>query len=609
MLAWLILKLTSAIAEILEVEVIGMEAHFERLGLARNCTREEARQAFLGKKRALQAQLVAREPAVRKAAIQQLEELTKAYKAVLAQLENGETLAKTEPVERATAFAAVQAATEAEPAAEAEKKAEQTEAVETEAAEAEQADGETVGYCTKCGTVNDSAALYCSRCGSKLGDPAALASRADIWGRLAAYGKPIAAVLLLLIVLLGCGGVYYQHRNGSPDKVMAAYITAVSQQDYEKAYDLLYIEEDEFINKENYRKFIADVVDNEHYNYHFYNELKGQEISNLQVVLQGKETSSHRRGATIGRLISQVEEPSKPNTKGQSPGERSFSRGNAASAITKQQADGADALEYCSAQFVIKNKQGQNINVEISMPVRKKTSYYIFDEYKVVDEAVLREFAPIVEDKAELEVDNIKINDYEQTDNGRRRYKIKQIFLGKHTAVVKYPLCDDYHAEIEVHSAAKEDPKRNAVSLVGHLALKDSVMEELGRTTEAIQRNLLDAALKSEGVDKVGYKLDDSLTEMYNKFQGFFNRADGSGVYSITMTKVEPIGSGKVKQYNLLKDRLYELSYEVDCVRKNRFGVPASSHSRGEGRLEVVFKYESGKFVPVRVGSYHLKLH
>lgn len=63
-----------------------MKSHFEILGLAETCTKEEAKTAFLEQKRILQAQLAAKEPEVRRQALQRLQELSAAYKELLAEL-------------------------------------------------------------------------------------------------------------------------------------------------------------------------------------------------------------------------------------------------------------------------------------------------------------------------------------------------------------------------------------------------------------------------------------------------------------------------------------------------------------------------------------------
>ncbi len=72
--------------------------------------------------------------------------------------------------------------------------------------------------------------------------------------------KPIALIIILLLVLLAGAGVgaYFLFFNGngsSPDKIAKKYIQNLINKKYDENYDLVYIEDNTFIEKNDYSEF------------------------------------------------------------------------------------------------------------------------------------------------------------------------------------------------------------------------------------------------------------------------------------------------------------------------------------------------------------------
>ena len=63
-----------------------MQEYYDLLGLNANCTKDEAKNAFMSKKKEVQGKMLSRNPEERALAVKELGELTSAYKAVVANI-------------------------------------------------------------------------------------------------------------------------------------------------------------------------------------------------------------------------------------------------------------------------------------------------------------------------------------------------------------------------------------------------------------------------------------------------------------------------------------------------------------------------------------------
>lgn len=131
-------------------------------------------------------------------------------------------------------------------------------------------------YCIYCGGKNEDGSVYCCECGKVIGEPAPqnqqevhfgqsrqspqttttpqgrtiTITSADITGFLK---KNFALILIILLIIgLLIGGICAANYMTSPERVIEKYFSSLKEEDWDEAYDCLYVAESEFINQEQF---------------------------------------------------------------------------------------------------------------------------------------------------------------------------------------------------------------------------------------------------------------------------------------------------------------------------------------------------------------------
>lgn len=548
--------------------MISMKQYFDLLGIDEICSKDEVKKAFLSQKALLQNKLLSKEPGERKEALQQLQELTKAYKEIIASINSKKDEAQ-EPESNNVIYDAL------EKTASGNVNVEHVSQIEnTEINDGENSDDEISAVlptveegihpednfkiCPKCKYANDISLNFCGNCGADLRKSIGrddIGKGNSVVTTIVKYKNYIFSILVILIIMV-CGIGAYKNYVNTPEKVVEKYLTALGKQDYGTAYRYLYVKENDndFINKDNYIKSMEFMKKNP-------NDYK----DNLVVELS--------KGIADINFVQEA---------------------------------GQESYKY-------KLRLNDNSEVEGSLLMKAPVSYLdkLLGNYKIYSYETIRESYEIiravnmeVEVNAKLYVDGVLLKSPSSTNRGTHNY-ICPLFYGEHNIKVEAPFCDPYETKLILTPGTK-----SPVLYYWKSHLKKDILQDMEKQSEDIQRKIVEGAVKNESLENLQLGFSEAkLSSMYDKYKRFFNRADGSGIYSMDITEVTSNEQYNNRLYNPFKDRIYKINFKFNYTRKNRNGIQESRIGNGEGELGVVYKLENDKVVPVGIDNFRLRTH
>lgn len=534
-----------------------MKEYFDVLGIDENSTKEEIRAAFLDKKSELQRQLLTKDPLERKTALVRLQELTKAYKEINSRTKNIQVSAdvtknnelhddsNNEYIDSSKNLKAMdeEITTDSD-------KSFAKEIIEDKVEDA------SFNTCRVCGYKNNIDLYFCGKCGANLHEDLeknTTHKENSILNIIDKYKKhifAILAILTILVVAFGClkNFVY------SPEKLVVNYLTAISTKDYNKAYDYIFWQEDDFINKNNYIKSAEFLSKNK-------NACEKNLVHQLAIGVENIDIIKNNGESTIGGLH-----------------------------------------QY---HYICKLKDGSNVEGNIDVVEIIGFWNKLLHPYKILDSQFTRPLDVEVETNAKLYVDGILMQNPTQTKRGTHNYNIPFLFYGNHVIKTEVPLCDPYELRFTL---AKDTKLPLLCYWKSHL--KKDVVKDMDKKAEEIQKKIIEASIKNLRFDELGLEFSDSrLENMYNQYQRFFNRPDGSGIYSMEIIEVEGDEKYNNRLYNPFKNRVHKINFKFTYTRKDRNGIQESRVGNGEGNLSVVYTIKDNKFVPDSIDTFRLRTH
>ena len=368
------------------------------------------------------------------------------------------------------------------------------------------------------------------------------------------YKNYIFSVLAILLILV-CGIGVFKNFVNTPEKAVEKYLTALSKQDYATAYGYLFVTEDDFINKDNYIKSIEFMKKNP-------NDYKdklvvklSKGIADINVVQVGQETK-------------------------------------------------VDAQHVRTYKY--KLRLNDNSEVEGRFVTVAPASYWdkLLGNYKIPDHETISSVNIEVETNAKLYVDGVLLKAPNTTKRGTHEYS-SGLFYGEHNIKVEAPFCDPYETKLILTPNTK-----SPVLYYWKSHLKKDVLQDMEKQSEDIQRKIVEGALKNDILENLQLGFSESkLSSMYDQYKHFFNRADGSGIYSMDIQEISGDEQYNNRLYNPFKLRIHKINFKFNYTRKNRNGIQESRVGNGEGELGVVFKLENDKVVPVAIDTFRLRTH
>lgn len=563
-----------------------MKQYYDLLEIDESLSKDEVKKAFLSKKASLQSKLLSKDSYERQDAMRNLQELTQAYKEIITSLNNKKAEVKEQ--ESGSTTHDIHTDNTKQDRQDKEDTSKITHGNNGSVASVDEKVGQknedgnigtnsnsgtvtvstkpndethiadNVLICPKCKFANNATLKFCGNCGQPLRnngeDGSGNSGDNGVVTTIVKYKNYIFSVLAILLILV-CGIGVFKNFVNTPEKAVEKYLTALGKQDYAAAYGYLLVTENDFVNKDNYIKSIEFMKKNP-------NDYKdklvvklSKGIADINVVQVGQEIK-------------------------------------------------VDAQHVCTYKY--KLRLNDNSEVEGTVAAVSPASYWdkLLGNYKIPDHETISLVNIEVETNAKLYVDGVLLKSPNTTKRGTHEYGY-DLFYGEHNIKVEAPFCDPYETKLILTPNTK-----SPVLYYWKSHLKKDVLQDMEKQSEDIQRKIVEGAVKNESLENLQLGFSEAkLSNMYDQYKRFFNRADGSGIYSMDITEITSNEQYNNRLYNPFKDRIYKINFKFNYTRKNRNGIQESRVGNGEGELGVVFKLENDKVVPVAIDTFRLRTH
>lgn len=563
-----------------------MKQYYDLLEIDESFSKDEVKKAFLSKKASLQSKLLSKDSYERQDAMRNLQELTQAYKEIITSLNNKKAEVKEQ--ESGSTTHDIHTDNTKQDRQDKEDTSKITHGNNGSVASVDEKVGQknedgnigtnsnsgtvtvspkpndethiadNVLICPKCKFANNATLKFCGNCGQPLRnngeDGSGNSGDNGVVTTIVKYKNYIFSVLAILLILV-CGIGVFKNFVNTPEKAVEKYLTALGKQDYAAAYGYLLVTENDFVNKDNYIKSIEFMKKNP-------NDYKdklvvklSKGIADINVVQVGQEIK-------------------------------------------------VDAQHVCTYKY--KLRLNDNSEVEGTVAAVSPASYWdkLLGNYKIPDHETISLVNIEVETNAKLYVDGVLLKSPNTTKRGTHEYGY-DLFYGEHNIKVEAPFCDPYETKLILTPNTK-----SPVLYYWKSHLKNDVLQDMEKQSEDIQRKIVEGAVKNESLENLQLGFSEAkLSNMYDQYKRFFNRADGSGIYSMDITEITSNEQYNNRLYNPFKDRIYKINFKFNYTRKNRNGIQESRVGNGEGELGVVFKLENDKVVPVAIDTFRLRTH
>lgn len=565
---------------------MSMKQYYDLLEIDESLSKDEVKKAFLSKKASLQSKLLSKDSYERQDAMRNLQELTQAYKEIITSLNNKKAEVKEQ--ESGSTTHDIHTDNTKQDRQDKEDTSKITHGNNGSVASVDEKVGQknedgnigtnsnsgtvtvspkpndethiadNVLICPKCKFANNATLKFCGNCGQPLRnngeDGSGNSGDNGVVTTIVKYKNYIFSVLAILLILV-CGIGVFKNFVNTPEKAVEKYLTALGKQDYAAAYGYLLVTENDFVNKDNYIKSIEFMKKNP-------NDYKdklvvklSKGIADINVVQVGQEIK-------------------------------------------------VDAQHVCTYKY--KLRLNDNSEVEGTVAAVSPASYWdkLLGNYKIPDHETISLVNIEVETNAKLYVDGVLLKSPNTTKRGTHEYGY-DLFYGEHNIKVEAPFCDPYETKLILTPNTK-----SPVLYYWKSHLKKDVLQDMEKQSEDIQRKIVEGAVKNESLENLQLGFSEAkLSNMYDQYKRFFNRADGSGIYSMDITEITSNEQYNNRLYNPFKDRIYKINFKFNYTRKNRNGIQESRVGNGEGELGVVFKLENDKVVPVAIDTFRLRTH
>ena len=567
---------------------MSMKQYYDLLEIDETYSKDEVKKAFLSKKASLQSNLLSKDSYERQDAMRKLQELTQAYKEIITSLNNKKEEVREQ--ESGSATHDIQVKNNTNNTKQDKQDTEDTSNITHGNKGAVASVDEKVGQknkdgnigtnsnsgtvivspkpddvtriadnvliCPKCQFANNATLKFCGNCGQPLRNNAEYGGGNSgdngVVTAIVKYKNYIFSVLAILLILV-CGiGVFKNYVN-TPEKAVEKYLTALSKQDYAAAYGYLFVTEDDFINKDNY--------------------IKSAEFM--------KKNPSAYKDKLVVRLSKGVIDI------------------NVVPMVDQSKIEGLTAYQYT---LRLKDNSEIKGKLEVVEPISSLDK--ILNKYKILNNDLVSVQDIEVETNAKFYIDGVLMKNPTATERGTHNYNVS-LFYDEHNIKVEAPFCNPYETKLILTPNTK-----SSVLYYWKSHLKKDVLKDMEKQSEDIQRKIVEGALKNESLENLQLGFSEAkLNSMYDQYKRFFNRADGSGIYSMDITEVTSNEQYNNRLYNPFKDRIYKINFKFNYTRKNRNGIQESRVGNGEGELGVVFKLENDKVVPVAIDTFRLRTH
>lgn len=381
-------------------------------------------------------------------------------------------------------------------------------------------------YCPICGAKNRDGDMFCEKCGSRL-EVANISQNeclnkgvvvnnntsvnkkkqafsvkkisSRVIGGLKKHKIPIIVILVLCV--LAVGGFFTLSYLTEPDRVVEKYVDNLITENWDKVYETMSFEEDDFINKNSFSVYASD-------NFADYSKIQDYNV---------KEIKSNSFEVAVDS----------------DTGKKVRSEAN----------DDALIKEY-NVEYVLKGSSSVQ-TFSVTLVKQKEKFLFLFPTYKISTDDMVQEFTIYVLPDSTIYFDDLELNEsceefvgqteqyegYSDTKVSYDTYEIPAVFNGDHNIYAEHSYCDSYDTDIDT---AYSDSVTISV-----FQMNKSTTDSLNSEAEKVIESIADAAIAEKKFDSIGIKCtsdSDSLTELkasYDDIASDLKNEDGEGLVSI----------------------------------------------------------------------------
>lgn len=373
-------------------------------------------------------------------------------------------------------------------------------------------------FCAKCGNELPENALFCGECGSRVDrddfentdqqmippvgqQPAmqqtAVQQQANLPADQQVYirtnAKPVQFITKVLVIevvifaILAFISYTKIKEYVSPETVAKSYFTAVMSGDVKKAYDLIDVDEDEFVNEKYFRELLKDIGQKNIYNY---------KVDN-----------------------------------------------------TEDTGDNLDFKKRVNITYRVK-EDTSDYNFYIGLEKSPSKKLFLFDDWKVnVGDYIQKDVTIYVNQGSKVilngtELDKKYLSDEKDEDSWSEYYVIPKMFSGTYEILIT----NDIYMDCKKSIVVNEDSTYFYESEYDGITLKPEIIEDIAKQSQKDFKTLCNGAVQQKSfknVNDIPMAEDTSeIEEDYDKLVETFIKKDGEGLQKIEFGNFEVTAEG-----------------------------------------------------------------
>ncbi len=411
-------------------------------------------------------------------------------------------------------------------------------------------------FCPECGKNNADELEKCAYCGAALEDNSTgaipvgtYAKKGLDWIKNTALpfvlkykkiGIPIAVIVVLLIGFYAVGSVF-----SDPQRIVSQYVDGVKNEDWNSVYNLLDLEENDFISVDHFITYCETNTNNY------------SDITSYNITEQMPERTNEE-------LI------------------KSY------------------IISYVTSGATYEN------SFELKLVKQEHKSWLFYPTYKISTQNMLGECSILTYPNSNVSIDGTEITSNHTDDNGYAIYTVSSVFQGEHTLKISHELFEDYEDTLYI-SDSPETVNVDSLRLKEGVSAEISSLTQ-SNFKLMCEGAIAGKEFKNLGISytKDDDKLE-RLIEQYENFSERIKREDGTGLKNITLSNFSDKSTQSSMNRSMTYCSYMNFDYTYTYTYKSGDEVKeeSSQHER-DGYISITYSYENDGWVMSSIDNYSI---
>ena len=416
-------------------------------------------------------------------------------------------------------------------------------------------------FCQNCGAKNEAGARVCAKCGVEMVDNqpgknpnvSTTAQLAEDAKKVSKKIKKVPKIVKIMagavvaLLILAFAVVQLGASAAKPQKIAMKYFEAWASADWDKVYGYLALEESEFINKENFRKFMENA-----------------EVPNVI----NSEITDDIRGTA------------------------------------KNSKEDKDLVKSFVVNYTSQGESSQK-NMSINLVKNSGKKWFFFDDWSVSSEnLVALNLTLSVLKGSTVSLNDIPLSSPSLDGESHEKYVLHGLFVGTYTAVVKNDMLEDITQEIQVQAGGRE----NYMKVAGG-EVKRAVYDDLAVKSKDYLNKIMVAAAAGKAFGEIG--IDVTATKASQSYYTTDYAKQIQESYNGVLNKWKPQNASNTSQYKNFKLKAFEeqnvssnsgamtcqLSFNITYDYAMKYAETETPYSDQQKQITFTFVYENEKWV------------